>query len=132
MADVSQLIAQLEASAADAFAEAQDALIDVLVAAAPRKTGVLQESFRATIGSSGTVITGTLVNNADYASYVDEGTRPHEIQGNPLLAFEAFGMTVIVHSVQHPGTDPDPFWTDNMTDDQWSFLLQEAFDASTF
>lgn len=130
--DMSDLIAQIENTAAEAFVSAQDAFIELLIEAAPRNTGALGESFQATVGSAGTVITGTIVNTQQYASMVDEGTAPHEIQGNPLLAFDVGGVTVIVHSVQHPGTDPDGFWTDNMTDEQWAFLLQEAFESLSF
>lgn len=46
----------------------------------------------------------------DYASYVDGGTAPHEIRGNPYLTFKGHdGSWVTVQSVQHPGTKPDGF-----------------------
>lgn len=45
-----------------------------------------------------------------YASYVDGGTQPHEIHGNPLLTFKgANGQWVSVRGVHHPGTKPDGF-----------------------
>ncbi len=132
MADVSGLLVELENLATQAFVDAQQAFIELLIEAAPRKTGALAESFRASVGSTGVVVTGEIWNTQQYASYVDEGTAPHEIQGNPLLAFDFGGTTVIVHSVQHPGTDPDPFWTDHVTDDQWAFLLQQSLDSLSF
>jgi hypothetical protein len=44
-----------------------------------------------------------------YASYVDGGTRAHEIHGNPLLTFKIGGRWVSVRGVHHPGTKPDGF-----------------------
>jgi hypothetical protein len=45
-----------------------------------------------------------------YASFVDEGTRPHEIRGNPTLTFKtADGRWVSTHVVHHPGTKPTGF-----------------------
>lgn len=45
-----------------------------------------------------------------YASFVDGGTAPHEIHGNPLLTFKtADGRWVSVAGVHHPGTKPDGF-----------------------
>jgi hypothetical protein len=39
-------------------------------------------------------------------TYLEEGTRPHEIVGNPFLAFhwERLGVDVVFRRVQHPGT----------------------------
>ena len=46
----------------------------------------------------------------EYASYVDGGTEPHEIHGNPLLTFRtAGGQWVSCRVVNHPGTKPDGF-----------------------
>jgi hypothetical protein len=46
----------------------------------------------------------------EYASYVDGGTQPHEIHGNPLLTFKtAGGQWVSVRGVHHPGTKPTGF-----------------------
>jgi len=36
------------------------------------------------------------------------GTRPHPIEGDPLV-FTVGGETVYTQSVDHPGTDPNPF-----------------------
>lgn len=45
-----------------------------------------------------------------YASFVDEGTKPHEIRGNPTLTFKtAGGDWVSTHVVHHPGTKPTGF-----------------------
>lgn len=44
-----------------------------------------------------------------YATYVDGGTRPHEIHGDPLLTFKINGRWVSVRGVHHPGTKPYGF-----------------------
>ena len=44
-----------------------------------------------------------------YASYVNDGTRPHEIWGNPLLTFKIGGRWVSTPMVNHHGTQPDGF-----------------------
>ena len=45
-----------------------------------------------------------------YASYVDGGTKPHEIHGNPYLTFRGGdGQWRTVAMVHHPGTQPDGF-----------------------
>jgi hypothetical protein len=42
-----------------------------------------------------------------YASFVDGGTKPHEIHGNPFLTFKtAGGQWVTTRMVHHPGTKP--------------------------
>jgi hypothetical protein len=48
-------------------------------------------------------------SHAYVLDYLASGTRPHDIMGKPLLAFEwekAGGKTVIVAHVHHPGTKP--------------------------
>lgn len=62
----------------------------------------------------------------DYASYTDEGTPPHPIVGNPLLAFHVDGDLVIVHSVNHPGTPRTGWWSDLMTDQEYRDALVRA------
>lgn len=44
-----------------------------------------------------------------YASFVENGTSPHAIFGNPLLHFIWKGVTVTFRAVHHPGTKPYPF-----------------------
>jgi hypothetical protein len=47
--------------------------------------------------------------DAPYARYVHDGTRPHVIEGNPLLVFQIGGATVFTRRVNHPGTKGNPF-----------------------
>ena len=76
-------------------------MVDVV----PVKTGELRDSIRKkVIGDKGIVET-----TSGYGLFVDEDTRPHEIEGNPLLAFPWRGKLMIRHSVQHPGTKGQQF-----------------------
>lgn len=75
------------------------------------QTGRLTGSIKAVIdviapgGAS-----GWIVARQYYASFVDAGTRPHEIHGNPFLTFKARdGSWVTTRMVRHPGTKPDGF-----------------------
>lgn len=56
--------------------------------------------------------TGYDVNsNAPHSIYVIKGTRPHVIEGNPLLAFfwPKVGQFVVFPKVNHPGTKANNF-----------------------
>lgn len=56
---------------------------------------------------------GILGAFTDYASFVEGGTRPHEIHGNPFLTFKAKdGTWVTTTMVHHPGTKPYGFMGD--------------------
>ena len=44
--------------------------------------------------------------NLDYALYIEEGTTPHIINGNPLLHWERNGMDYYATSVYHTGNRP--------------------------
>jgi len=44
-----------------------------------------------------------------------EGTRPHSITAGPkMLRFSSRGRTVYTHHVNHPGTRPNRYLTDNL------------------
>lgn len=75
------------------------------------QTGRLTGSIRGYVEVSAPGgATGLIVALTDYASFVDAGTRPHVIEGNPFLTFKGRdGQWVTVRSVQHPGTKPDGF-----------------------
>ena len=62
----------------------------------PSKSSKLRKS----IGHSKEEIWSTV----DHYKYVDEGTRPHIIEG--LLVFQVHGVTVFARNVHHPGTRP--------------------------
>jgi hypothetical protein len=46
---------------------------------------------------------------ASYAHYINAGTKPHIIRGNPFLTFVWNGEKMSFRSVQHPGTAPREF-----------------------
>jgi hypothetical protein len=67
-----------------------------------------------------------VVSPAEYSSYVDEGTEPHEIHGNPLLVFywPKTGRTMFLPRVQHPGTSRTGWWTDTLA--RWPDFVAAA------
>lgn len=81
---------------------------------APVKSGALRASLTVTQSreTSGQWATGREVSaNTPYAGFVTTGTAPHTITGRPLLAFfwPVTGTTMVVRSVQHPGTTGNNF-----------------------
>jgi len=77
----------------------------------PVDTGRLRGSIKLTPTLPGSIIF-ILFTNVSYAVDVEFGTKPHVII--PLermaLSFKIKGEQVIVKSVQHPGTRPQPFF----------------------
>jgi hypothetical protein len=97
-------------------------------AQAPRKTGCLQDSIiKRPIEEAAGTLSITVISDTtpcsptrtSYSLFVHEGTQPHVIRGNPLLAFFwANGPngpgTYYFASVNHPGTKANKFFTDNL------------------
>ena len=131
-ADISQLQSALLDQVVNITADAADMMERDISLAAPIDTGALSRSGQVTTAPNGAGATATLTFTEDYASYLDEGTGQHTITGNPLLAFQWGGQTVIVHSVEHPGSTKNVGWfTDRATDDaMWSDFVQAAFDST--
>ncbi len=100
---------------------------------APVDEGELVGSREIATQPTGDGAVSTIRYTADHASYQDEGTGPHEIVGDPLLAFEWGGQTVIVHSVQHPGSTKNKGWfTDKATDDSlWGQQVQAVLSGTS-
>lgn len=92
------------------------------------RTGVL----RSQIVSWHTDTTGEVAANASYARWVESGTQPHLIVGNPFLRFEWRGEWVSFRAVNHPGTQPRPFmqrageWGEAVLFDGLSAFTQDA------
>lgn len=135
-ADVTALRDSVERWANAAAGQALDTLAQTVRDKAPYGAGEnerggphLVDTLETTITSEGEQWAGEIAFTADHASFVDEGTSPHVIEGNPLLAFEWEGQTVIVHSVQHPGTQANPFFSEGVTDDTWAEALEQALDS---
>lgn len=79
---------------------------------APVDTGNLRNSIRQEpVKVSGGVVSFSVVADADYASFVHDGTRPHVIRPRnaKVLAFSAGGTMVFASKVNHPGTKARPF-----------------------
>lgn len=132
-ADASDLIAALEEWAAIVHEKAVEEMAADLDAKVPHGEG---DGVGPSLADSVEILridtlTTEIAYTAEHATFTDEGTAPHEIHGNPLLAFEWNGQLVIVHSVQHPGTTGTRWWSDTMTDERWSEALQNAADSTT-
>lgn len=57
------------------------------------------------------------VVDTDYAQMVSSGTRPHVIRARgKALRFQWHGKTVYFKKVNHPGTRPNPWFTDSVRD----------------
>ena len=76
---------------------------------APKDTGALQESIHVTGG-------GWLFHiqpgTPPYDVYMEEGTAPHIIEGNPWLYWDELEHPV--HLVHHPGTQPYKYMEEAM------------------
>lgn len=107
------LVEIIRGRAQTAYARAGASMEKRLRETAPRKTGELQRLTRVT--PRGPLKLSVLVA-AEYASYVREGTRPHEIRPRfkKALAFfwEKAGENVIFARVNHPGTKPNSWYDD--------------------
>lgn len=57
---------------------------------------------------TGTKVVYIVGSDLDYSAAVEFGTQPHPISGDPL-AFTVDGETVFAQTVDHPGTDPQPY-----------------------
>jgi len=67
--------------------------------------GALQKSISKTIMAS----EAKIGPNVNYAIFVEKGTKPHVIVGNPILSFIWKGKRAFFRSVNHPGTEAQPF-----------------------
>lgn len=73
----------------------------------PVDTGRLRSSITWRIVYSGGKLDALVGTNVEYAVFVHEGTRPHEIHGNPWLYWK--GADHPVKMVNHPGTKARKF-----------------------
>lgn len=71
-------------------------------------------------------------SQADYSSYLEEGTAPHTIKGNPYLHFywEKKDVWIKTKAVNHPGTTPRPFMANaaQLTEEHLHTLWQHSLD----
>jgi hypothetical protein len=98
------------------------------VAAAPLgQTGELRGSIKANPPTfTGRGFETSIRAEAEHASFTDTGTRPHRIEGSPLLAFEwpkAGPGLFVFPSVEHPGTTGTGWFTEQMPE-RWRSALE--------
>lgn len=77
----------------------------------PVKTGRLRDSIKVTLwpGPGNSI---EISATAPYALAVHQGTKPHEIKGNPMLKFPSKkfgGKVIVVPKVQNRGSKANPF-----------------------
>jgi hypothetical protein len=104
----------------------QRRVLDELTDAAPKRTGALARSVRVSGDSTPQTVTINVETDVEYAGWMDTGTRPHPIVGNPYLAFywEKIGRFVVLRRVSHPGTPRTGWWTDTLA--RWPEMAREV------
>lgn len=79
----------------------------------PVDTGRLRASLRGRLTRTWTLRPQYVIDtNVEYASFVHDGTAPHQIRqrpGGPVLRFMVGGRVVYARVVNHPGTAAKPF-----------------------
>lgn len=103
-------------------------MVNDLQAAAPFESGETRDSIEARQLDYGPVFSYEILSPTPQSVWTEEGTDPHVIEGNPLLAFnwpKLGGKLMILRSVNHPGNKAMP-WFHPITD-TWPDRLQRAF-----
>lgn len=81
----------------------------------PVDTGLMRSQTRVRDEPTASGVRITAVVDTDYAEFVSSGTRPHVIRAHGrALRFNWHGRTVYFKSVNHPGTRPNPWWTNSV------------------
>lgn len=92
----------------------------------PRQTGHLASNWTMTVNGESL----TIENDTPYATFVVDGTKPHEIlpKNASVLAFQINGTTVFAKRVHHPGTSPNPFVDEsiNLIESQIDNIVAQA------
>ena len=126
-ADASRLRTALQAWQRRVF---EDAALGMLAGAdVPVQSGeTLQSGEVVGFVESQTSVSAVLSWPTPQAKWSNDGTRPHRIEGNPLLSFywPAAGRRVVVRSVNHPGNRPGRWVENSVTDQRWAEALDRA------
>ena len=96
-----------------------------LQATTPTRTGQMRD--RTTVRAEGRTVTATV--DTEYAHIVAYGAAPHVIEARPggMLAFpNQAGEIIYRRSVNHPGTQPNPWWANSI--DQIPQRAQQVWD----
>lgn len=82
----------------------------------PTQTGKLRASISMIHDRGGRGQYVQIGSKLNYALYVHEGTRPHEIvpEQSKILRFSGGGRVVYTHKVEHPGTRPNKYLSDQL------------------
>lgn len=89
---------------------------------AGKETGKLASSIKTLIHERTTFGQRMVIGSrVDYAYYVHEGTRPHEIhpRDGGIMRFSGAGRVVYTHQVNHPGTKANKYLSSNL----WVFRI---------
>lgn len=113
--DVVETLAELESELEQRLLEAMETAVLLIESSAkqlaPVDTGRLRSSIASeVVRIADDVLEGHVGTNVDYAEEVEFGTSAHTITADSgVLAWETEGETHFARSVQHPGTEPQPF-----------------------
>lgn len=130
MVDLSSLKAELVKVSRRRVEKADAAMTNDLKRTAPvgetaelrRKTGV------EIVSASSNRIVSAAVIDVDYGEWVVQGTRPHVIRAKHARALRFHwpkaGGVVFFAKVQHPGTEPNPFFSQVIG--RWADYLRRA------
>lgn len=127
--DVEGLKAEILQRGFDAMAVALSAIRDQKRDDAPVREGYLRNSIEMEGPyDQGNAVTGAVFTDTEYASYLDQGTDPHYIVGNPLLHFywDKVGKNMTLPFVWHPGSQIHVGWWGDL-EPQFIDELQSAF-----
>lgn len=81
----------------------------------PVDTGLMRSRTKVRESRNPQGISVTATVDTEYAEMVSGGTRPHVITARgQALRFNWHGKTVYFKSVHHPGTKPNPWFTDSV------------------
>lgn len=127
--DLSSLRRQVAAQGEERVRRAARAMTDELKRTAPVDKGELRRTTGVELlSATATQVRAEAVIDVDYAEVVVHGSRPHVIRPRNRQALAFYwpkkGATVVLASVNHPGTQPNPFFERVVA--QWATYLQRA------
>lgn len=127
--DLSSLKRQVAERGRERVERATRSMTSDLKRTAPVDTGELQRRTGVDITSATrTRVSAEAVIDVTYAEVVVHGSRPHVIRPRTRQALAFYwpkkGATVVLASVNHPGTQPNPFFERVVS--QWGEYLERA------
>lgn len=126
--DTSALRQRIIDGAARAVDRATEALRDELQYDAPYRSGDTYRGITAELGQGdATRPSATIRSATPQGNWVNDGTPPHVIFGNPLR-FVVGGAVVFARKVNHPGTSPTHWWDNPVS--FWPTRVREQFPAA--